>query len=85
MSKRKLAEKLNIPEDVVYGRPVVTVTGIEEIYVENSKGILEYHKSCIRILTKEGHILFLGDELEIVYYSNTDMKIKGKIESINYS
>lgn len=83
--KSKIAEKLNIPQDISDGLPIVTITGKNEIYVENYKGIIEYGKCCIKIQTKVCRITFSGKNLEIVYYTNVDMKITGKIESICYS
>ncbi len=83
--KSKIAEKLNIPEDIAEGFPIVTITGKGEIYVENYKGIIEYGKECIRIQTKICRITFQGKHLEIVYYTNVDMKITGEIESVCYS
>ena len=56
--KSKIAEKLNIPEDIAEGLPIVTVTGKNEIYVENYKGIIEYSQNCIRIQTKVNRITF---------------------------
>lgn len=83
--KSKIAEKLNIPQDISDGLPIVTVTGKNEIYVENYKGIIEYGKCCIKIQTKVCRVTFSGKNLEIVYYTNVDMKITGEIESICYS
>lgn len=83
--KSKIAEKLNIPEDIAEGVPIVTVTGKNEVYVENYKGIIEYGKNCIRIQTKICRITFTGKNLEIIYYTNVDMKISGELESICYS
>ena len=83
--KSKIAEKLNIPQDISDGLPIVTVTGKNEIYVENYKGIIEYGKCCIKIQTKVCRVSFTGKNLEIVYYTNVDMKITGEIESICYS
>ena len=83
--KSKIAEKLNIPQDISDGLPIVTITGKNEIYVENYKGIIEYGKCCIKIQTKVCRITFSGKNLEIVYYTNVDMKIIGEIESICYS
>ncbi|MBQ5675712.1 MAG: YabP/YqfC family sporulation protein [Lachnospiraceae bacterium] len=83
--KSKIAEKLNIPQDISDGLPIVTITGKNEIYVENYKGIIEYGKCCIKIQTKVCRITFSGKNLEIVYYTNVDMKITGEIESICYS
>lgn len=83
--KSKLAEKLKIPEDISQGFPIVTIMGKCEVYVENYKGIIEYGKNCIRIQTKECRITFTGKNLEIVYYTNVDMKISGELESVCYS
>ena len=83
--KTKLAQKLNIPEDISDGLPIVTITGKKEIYVENYRGIIEYGKNCIRIQTKECRITFTGKNLEIAYYTNVDMKIVGELESVCYS
>ena len=83
--KSKIAEKLNIPQDISDGLPIVTITGKNEIYVENYKGIIEYGKCCIKIQTKVRRITFSVKNLEIVYYTYVDMKITGEIESICYS
>ena len=83
--KYKIAEKLKIPEYISEGFQIVTITGKGEIYVENYKGIIEYGKQCIRIQTKVCRITFQGENLEIVYYTNVDMKIVGELESVSYS
>ena len=83
--KSKIAEKLNIPQDISDGLPIVTVTGKNEIYVENYKGVILYESNCIQIQTKNCRITFQGKHLEIVYYTNVDMKIIGELESVCYS
>ena len=83
--KSKIAEKLNIPEDIAEGLPIVTISGRNEIYVENYKGIIEYGQNCIRLQTKVCRITFTGKRLDIVYYTNVDMKITGELESVSYS
>lgn len=83
--KSKLAEKLKIPEDISEGLPIVTIMGKCEVFVENYKGLIEYGKNCIRIQTKDCRITFQGKNLEIVYYTNVDMKILGELESVCYS
>lgn len=83
--KSRIAEKLNIPEDISQGLPIVNITGKKEVFVENYKGIIEYEKTYIKIQTKNCRISFVGKNLEIVYYTNTDMKIIGEVETIIYS
>ena len=83
--KNKIAKKLNIPEDISNGLPIVTINGKNEIYIENYRGIIEYGKQTIRLQTKCGRICIKGTALEIIYYTNTDMKICGNLEDISYS
>ena len=83
--KSKIAEKLNIPEDISAGLPIVTIMGKGEVCIENYKGIIVYEKNCIKVQTKNCRITFMGENLEIVYYTNVDMKITGELDSICYS
>ncbi len=82
--KNKLADSLNIPEDLAKGAAIVTVTGNRLAYVENYRGIIEYSKECIRLQTKTCRIRITGCELDITYYTNDDMKITGEIHQIQY-
>ena len=83
--KSKLAEKLNIPEDISNGSSIVTITGNQMIFIENYKGIIEYQTDCIKLHTNDCKITISGKNMQIVYYTNVDMKIEGQIESICYS
>ena len=49
---RQLVETLELPRDLFFGSVILTVTGQEEIIVENYKGILEYTRESIRLQTK---------------------------------
>lgn len=83
--KSKIAEKLNIPEDIADGIPIVTIMGKNEVYVENYKGIIEYETDYIKIQTKCSRIIFQGKNLQIQYYTNVDMKITGELETVVYT
>lgn len=75
---------LNIPKDVVYGVPIVMLTGDFEMIIENYQGIIEYTADIIKIRVKHGVIKVEGKELEVSYYKNKDMKIVGEIKRIEY-
>lgn len=83
--KQKVARISEIPEDVVMGIPLLTVSGNNEISIENYGGIIEYTDSLIRIRTKTGKIIINGKNLQVNYYTNDEMKIQGRISSIEYS
>ena len=40
--KEGLVESLELPKDLVYGAVLVSITGRQEILIENYRGILEY-------------------------------------------
>ncbi len=82
MNKKALTA--DIPKDVVLGVPLMRMVGNEEFYIENYRGILEYTDALIRIQTKIGQIHVTGHRLEIVYYTNDEMKVTGRIESLTY-
>lgn len=82
--KNKIAGASELPKDVVLGQPVVTILGQIELTIENYRGITEYTDVLIRIQTKAGQIRIEGRNLCVEYYTNSDMKITGLIEHIEY-
>lgn len=82
MKKRKLDKILEIPEEVYTNVPKITITGFSEIILENYKGILEYEEFFASISTHIGIVNINGYNLNLEKMTNDDIKITGKIESI---
>lgn len=82
--KNRVSDAVNIPKDVILGVPLVRVVGQEDFYIENYRGILEYTDTLIRVQTKIGQIHLLGKSLEIIYYTNDEMKVSGHIDKLEY-
>jgi len=82
--KDDIVETLELPKDLVYGAVLVTITGRQEVLVENYRGILEYNQTQIRLQTKTCRLLIQGKNLYILYYTNEEMKITGIIDSVTY-
>ena len=82
MKKRRLDKILEIPEEVYTNVPKITITGFSEIILENYKGILEYEEFFARISTHIGIVNTNGYNLNLEKMTNDDIKITGKIESI---
>ena len=61
----RFAEAASMPRDVVMGASVITITGRNEICIENYRGILEYTDLLIRVQTKSGQIRLSGKNLQI--------------------
>lgn len=82
--KELMVESLKLPKDSMLGASIVTITGNSEVFVENYRGILEYSHEIILLQGKTCKIELTGKKLNIVYYTNEDMKISGRISAIRY-
>lgn len=82
MKKRKLDKILEMPEEVYSNTPKLTITGFNEIVLENYKGILEYEEFFASISTHIGIININGYNINLEKMTNDDIKITGKIESV---
>ena len=74
---------LEMPEEVYTDTPKITITGFNEIIIENFKGILEYEEFFIKVQTEIGSININGFSLELEQITEDDILIKGKINSID--
>ena len=82
--KEGLVESLELPKDLMYGAVLVSITGRQEILIENYRGILEYSQNHISLQTKTCRLVVRGKNLNISYYTNEEMKITGLIDSVLY-
>lgn len=82
--KQKLSQLSEFPDDVTLGVPILSMTGQMELCLENFRGLMEYTDQFIRIQTKYGQIKVCGNNLQIIYYKNDEMKVNGNIVSIEY-
>lgn len=79
-----IAEKLDLPKDVVLNIPKITVVGNEEITIENHNGIILFERNEIKINTKIKVVNIKGENFEILYIGDTTITISGKFKSISY-
>ena len=81
---RRVDELLEFPKEVYSNEPKLVITGFEELVIENFKGILEYEEFFVRINTHIGIININGYNLNLKNMTNDDIKVSGKIESIEF-
>ena len=82
--KSKLDKILELPKEVYSNVPKLTITGFNEIILENYKGILEYEEFFTSISTYIGIVNINGYNLNLEKMTNDDIKITGKIENIDF-
>ena len=74
---------LEIPDEICSNVPKLTITGFDELILENYKGILEYEEFFASISTYIGIVNINGFNLNLEKMTNDDIKITGKIENID--
>lgn len=89
--KRKKAKKyskldsiLELPREVASSDIKLTLNGFDEVLIENYKNILEYQDILIKINTFEGAITIYGFDLRLEEMTDEDIKVNGKIDSIEF-
>ena len=73
---------LELPQEVCTNMPKITITGFDEMIIENFKGILEYEEFFVRINTYIGIVSVNGFNLNLENMTNDDIKVTGQIESV---
>ena len=79
----KFDKILELPQEVCSNVPKMIITGFDEIIIENFKGILEYEDFFVQINTHIGIININGYNLLLENMTDDDIKVKGKIESVD--
>ena len=67
--KDQTASALSIPNDVIPGEPMVTMTGRQKVYIENYHRIVSFQDEEIKLQAKTCRILVHGKRLRIEYYT----------------
>lgn len=86
MKKRtynRIDKILEMPKEVCSDIPKMIITGFDEMVIENFKGILEYEEFFVRVNTHIGIININGFHLNLENMTNDDIKVTGKIESVD--
>ncbi|HNX29218.1 MAG TPA: sporulation protein YqfC [Syntrophomonadaceae bacterium] len=81
---RVMADFLEIPKDLVLDLPRLTLTGRNELYLENHRGIIEYTLTRLRINLSRGFLEIQGHNLEIKYLLPEEISVYGEIEAIKF-
>lgn len=83
-TKQNIADKLDLPRDVILNMPKITVTGDNEIIIENHKGVVLFGENQVKINSGVGLISIFGSRFEILFMGGSTITIGGKFKSIAY-
>ena len=82
--KSGAAAALELPGEVIFNLPVITLTGRGGIDIENYKSILEYSDTSVSVNTSAGIVSVCGEGLELKSVSAEYISVKGVICSVMF-
>lgn len=83
-ARESLANQLDLPRDVMMNIPKISVTGNNEITIENHKGIVLFDEKEVKINSNVGLISISGEKFEILFLGGSTITISGRFRSILY-
>lgn len=80
----KLARFLDLPKEIVYNLPKVTLIGNMQVLLENHRGIIEYSAEKVRIAINSGEMEITGEGLFIRNINRDEISLDGDISAIKF-
>jgi len=86
--KRKLnrwtAGVLDLPEDVIFDLPRITMIGNRQLYIENHRGVLHFSSDHLVLALSQGKLEIMGSDLSIRTILSEEVFIEGIIADVQY-
>lgn len=83
-ARKKISDSLHLPSNAILGEPMVEVTGMNQVRVENHKGVVKYASSQVKINTSLATLLITGANLTIKSMIPEEIVITGNIDRVEY-
>ena len=77
-----VAERFDLPADIVAGLPRLEMVGGRQLYLEHHSGILGYSHEQIDINTAYGVVRVKGNELTLLAMTAGEVRVGGKIHGV---
>jgi len=82
--QEKVTAAMSLPKEVALDLPIVTITGRNEIFIENFKNLLEFADNKIRLRIKDGTLTVEGKDLTLKQITSENLLITGTVVHITY-
>ncbi|MDQ1144995.1 MAG: sporulation protein YqfC [Bacillus sp. (in: firmicutes)] len=79
-----MANKMDLPQDVMMDLPRITMIGQIHIYIENHRGLLAFTDKELRLMLKQGQLLIKGKSFVIKTILPEEILLQGKIDQVIY-
>ena len=81
-TRNKIERMLELPIEVTTNIPKITITGFDQIMIENYMGIIEYEEYLVKINTSIGIIIMEGNKMNLNQINENDILISGEISKL---
>lgn len=75
---------MELPKEVIVDLPIISMTGNEELTIENYKGVIEYSEGRIRVNTTKGVLKIEGRNMLLREITDDDIEVTGTILKIEF-
>lgn len=82
--KENVYKSLDLPSEIAFNIPLITVTGRNKIIIENFKAILEYSTTTIRLNTSCGIFKIEGKNLCLKELTKNMIFVQGILTKFEY-
>ncbi len=82
--KKTVTNVFELPKEIVYNLPLLSLIGNDELNIENYKGVIEYSEEKIRLNTSIGVLRIEGKRLFLKQITAETVTITGHIEKIEF-
>ena len=79
-----VAERFDLPADIVAGLPRLEMVGGRQLYLEHHTGILAYTQELIDANTPAGVLRVRGDGLTLLALTGEELRIGGQIDAVEW-
>lgn len=80
----ELADRLDMPEDILLGAAKLTISAGRKALVENHRGVLEYSEERIVVASGRGKLSITGTKLRLAAMNRAELLITGKIQGVEW-
>ena len=82
--QRFTSDMLDLPKDVIFNLPRMTIIGNLQMYIENHRGVLYFSDSELQLKLNAGMLKIHGKELVIRAIFPEEVFIEGIVEEVKY-
>ena len=83
-AKETIANKLDLPRDILLDLPKITILANSEINIENHKGVVIFEEEEVKINSNLGPISIYGKNFKILFIGGNTITLSGKFKSVVY-